>query len=293
VYAEGSTVHVGDGAFDAGGPVRFLDVTDVGVVFAVEDGDQPRLWFNDGTTTRAIGRVDRWPGDFYFMSSYVMTGEPGSLLVWADATSRTRGSIDQFVVYDTSRREVVTTIAFTGVDDQLLHVDDGHVYFNPDKSKPGCWVLDIQFCDDPHLLRYDLASGETTKISQASFVAELSTHARMLVTAEADAEVKVSEGGNFKQVGRRLVPVDSGGGVTVFTRASGERIQLRLPDGYLAPGSGDGVIGLSQWLDDNRIVLAASEGEGDTGLSHGDLLVCRLPDGVCRVVVSDTEFVAR
>ena len=225
------------------------------------------------------------------MPSYVMTSNPGSLLVWADATSRTHGSIDQFAVYDTARREVVTTIPFTGVDDQLLHVDDGNVYFNPDKGSPGCWVLDIHFCDDPHLLRYDLASGKTTKISQAALEAELSTHARMFVTAEADAEIKFTEGGTgFKQVGRRLVPMDSGGGVTVFTLTSGERIQLRLPDGYVAPGDGEGGIGLSQWLDDDRIVLVANDGDGDTGPSHGDLLVCRLPDGVCRVVVSDSEF---
>ena len=72
VYATGSTVHVGDETFDAGGAVRFLDVTD-----AESCSDRrgpatsPGCEFTDGLpTTRAIGRVRRrWPGDCYIMSS--------------------------------------------------------------------------------------------------------------------------------------------------------------------------------------------------------------------------------
>ena len=30
----------------------------------------------------------------------------------------------------------------------------------PTRARPGCWVIDIQSCSDPHLLRYDLASGD-------------------------------------------------------------------------------------------------------------------------------------
>lgn len=295
VYATGSTVHVGDQTFDAGGAVGFLDVTDDGVLFVNQDDE--RLWFNDGTTTREIGRVQIGPGGFSYVPVYVSTANPGAWVVWEDAASRTQGFIDQFVVYDTSRREVVARIPFVGHYNQLLHVDDGHVYFNPDKGSPGCWVFDIQFCDDPHVLRYDLGSGETTKISQTTLEAELTIVPRMLVLSEPQAQ---GDSGTrftvhffawFKQVASRLDPRDSGGGDTVFTRTNGGAIRLRVPSGYTAPGGEDGGIRLSQWLDDDRIVLEASDGNGDTGPSHGDLLVCRLPDGVCAVALRDATFV--
>ena len=53
VYADGSTVHVGDKTVAARDPVAFIDATDDGAVYeAMLDGT---LWFTDGTTTSVIG----------------------------------------------------------------------------------------------------------------------------------------------------------------------------------------------------------------------------------------------
>jgi hypothetical protein len=42
---------------------------------------------------------------------------------------------------------------------------------------------------------------------------------------------------------------------------------------------------VSQWLDDDHIVVWANRSEGDLPARVGDLLVCPLPDGICRVAV--------
>ena len=287
VYATGSTVHVGDDSFEADADVTFLDATDDGVVFMTNASDSEwfsdTLWFNDGTTTEAIGRA---PTPHIGYPFNVDTANPGSLVVWADATSRTKQWVDQFVVYDTSRHQVVGHIPYTGVDEggeTVLHVDENAVYFNPGNGTPGCWTYDIHRCDDPHLLRYDMASGETRKVTQASFETELGTRHRMLVlTDPGDSEYVTSTGAQLEQVGRRLVPDDP----TVISRTTGEPVELRVPAGYTAPGPADeSRIRVVQWLDDDHLVLFADKNESEIPQQVGDLLECRLPDGACHVAV--------
>lgn len=299
VYADDSTVHVGDESFDAGGDVTFLDVTDDGVVFAIEDGDRPRLWFRDSTTTQAIGRVDRFPGNYLFLPGRVHTASSGSLVVWEDATSRTDDRSDQFVVYDTSLREIVALIPVIGAYSQMLQVGDGQVYFNPDPATPGCWVIDQQDlhpCVDPHLFRYDVASGQTTEITQSALDAELDTRPRMFKAVAQDGHVVFTESPQFEQVATRLVAsvhynvVDSD--ATDVTRTNGEALRLRLPEGYHVPGDVPDNSGVAYWLDDDRIVVAAGDSAGDIGPVRGDLLVCLLPDGVCDVAQRDVTLVA-
>jgi hypothetical protein len=287
VYAAGKTVHVGDDTFQAGANVQFIDATDDGVVFVTEDSDQwsnsDTLWFNDGSTTEAIGRVTTAHGLFE-----VSTANPGSLVVWAEG-KRTNESPDQFVAYDTSRHEVVARLPFTGLFNVVLYVDEGRIFFNPDSGAPGCWVYDTHYCKDPHLLRYDLASGETRKISQASFVDELRRVPRMLVLAEARGDTgtvfTTRAMARFNQVGRRLVPVDSNGDPSDFTRPTGEPLELRVPAGYISPGDEMSVV---QWIDDDRLMLFPNEGH------VGDLLECTLPDGQCHIAVraSSTPYIA-
>jgi hypothetical protein len=285
VYAAGSTVHVGDRSFDAGGTVAFLDVTDDGVVFVTEDSDRSRysdtVWFNDGSTTEAIGRV---PTEHIGLFE-VSTANPGSLVVWAEG-NRTNQPSDEFVAYDTSRNEVVARVPFIGRYDVVLHVDEDHIFFNPDSGAPGCWVYDIHHCKDPGLLRYDLTSGETRKISRASFADELRPVPRMLVLAEARGDTGTAftarAMARFDQVGRRLVPVDANGDPSAIRGPTGEPLELRVPAAYTSPGDEMSVV---QWIDDNRIVLFPNEGAGDLPAQVGDLLECRLPNGECRVAV--------
>ncbi len=243
VYAAGSTVHVGERSIDANARVMFVDATDDGVVF-ITDRDN-RLWFDDGTTTEPIGRVALLHVGVYPVS----TADPGSLVVWKDGVSPGRTlEGDEFVVYDTARRTEVARLPFTGAYNDVLHVDAGHVFFNPDNRTPGCWVRDVQVCSDPHLFRHDVASGRTRRISKGTFEADLSTQNRMLVLAEPRGDtdtVFTGTGAHFRQDGRRLVPTDSNGDDTSITRMNGDQVRLRLPDGYAAARDNIGVV---QWL---------------------------------------------
>jgi hypothetical protein len=277
-YAEGATVHVGDMTFEASKPVAFISSTDDGVVYeASVDGT---LWFSDGTTTSVIG-LSGCTACPTAHGGVVTTAKSGSLVVWGDATGHKRDLPAEFVVYDTSLHEVVGRIPFTGVNDTVMYVDEDHVYLTP-RSGPGCWALDIQdiqACKNPRLFRFDVASGETTKITLAELDTEMGTRPRMFVRTPSGNEPGFVEGVNFTQIGGRLV--------TDLTRTNGDEVRLRLPSGYTAPAVEDGetVIGLSQWLDDDHIVVWANEGRGDLPAQRGDLLVCRLPDGGCRVAV--------
>lgn len=298
VYAAGATVHIGDVTFEAGKRVAFIDDTDDGVVYeAALDGT---LRFSDGTKSSVIG-VSPLTAAPTAHVGVVTTATSGSLVVWPDATGHKKDLPDEFVVYDTSRHEAVGHIPFIGDYSQVLYVDEGQVYFNPDSGMPGCWVIDVQDihpCKHPHLFRFDVASGETTKVTLAELDAEMGTRSRMFVRATSGNEPGFVEGATFSQVGRQLVAVDSGGESTHLTRTNGEEVRLRLPDGWTAPGPGlegfDGMIQVSQWLDDDHIVLWADDGGGDLPAKEGDLLVCRLPNGVCRVAVprSASPYVA-
>lgn len=283
VYAVGSTVHVGSRSVDAGATVWTLDVTDDGAVWVTEDSDDDPwsdpVWFSDGSTPVEIGRV---PTEHY--SRYDLhTAGSGSLVVWPDATTGSVGDQTRFVVYDSSRREVVARIPFVGRHDLFLHVDTDHVYFNPDPGRPGCWVLDVQDldpCADPHLFRYDVASGRTTEITRSAMDAELVAGGRIFTARTRDGAVVLDESPQLAQEGRRLV-------------ADGARLRLRVPPGYRVPGDVPEVNQVSYWLDDDTVVVAAGDSAGDVPPTRGDLLVCHLPDGDCRVAQRDVTLATR
>jgi hypothetical protein len=290
VYATGKTVHVGDETFEASKPVAFIKATDDGVVYeAAIDGT---LWFTDGTTASVIG-TSGCTACPTAHGGVVTAATSGSLVVWADATGHENDLPVEFVVFDTSRHEEVGRVSFNGFDDAVMYVDEDHVYLTP-RGGPGCWALgiqDIHPCKNPHLFRFDVVSGETTKITLAELDAEMGTRSRMFVRATSGNEPGFVEGANFRQVGRQLVAVDSGGGSTHLARTNGDEVRLRLPSGYTAPGveGSGGTIQVSQWLDDDHIALWADDGGGDLPAKQGDLLTCRLPDGVCRVEVPRTS----
>jgi hypothetical protein len=263
VYAEGSTVHVGDSTFDAGGTVTFVDATDNGVVFmtgcvwprpaCAEDRDSEwrsdTLWYNDGSVTVPIGRAPTEHIGLY----EVYTQNPGSLVAWADATSRTKGVIRRLAVYDTSRRQVVGTIPFADVAHTVLHVGGTNVAFHPDT--PGCWLVELPSCS-------------------RRFVADVPARDNRVV---------------FRKVGRRLVIGFDNGDPGTFRTTSGEDVALRAPAGWSVPGGEEELIVPVQWLDDDTVILFANVGGGDSPAQVGDLLECRLPDGECQVAVSSSS----
>jgi hypothetical protein len=117
--------------------------------------------------------------------------------------------------------------------------------------------------------------------------AELAGRARFFTTVTESGAVMVQAEPRFEQVGRRRVAKihdDFQLRSYVDVRLSnGEPLQLRLPDGYQVPGDDEVDNRVSYWLDDDHVVIGAGDGAGDLDPFTGDLLVCRLPNGVCRV----------
>ena len=273
VYAAGKTVHWGDRTFEADTTVAFIDATDDGVVFLTQkryaEHRSETLWFYDGSTTEAIGRVPIGHiGEFD-----IFTAKPGSLVVWADATSQKQqfGSDHPFIAYDTSRHEVVARLPITSQYASVLRVDERYIFFEPDSGS--------------QVVRYDVESGETRKFSRDSFEDEQRAQERLLMSAVTRGNAR------FDQVGRRLVAVDSNGDPTTIRLPTGEPLKLRVPAGYTAPG---GAMPVVQWLDGERLVLFSYSQShwSDTGLQIGDLLTCKVPHGVCTVSVraSSTRY---
>jgi hypothetical protein len=275
VYAEGSVVHVGDETFDAGGAVKLLEVTDDGVAFVIEDDRRPQLWFHDDASTVMIGLLDWTTEKRSYAPRRVETSPSGSLVVWKQSLHGDVDVPDEYVVYDTARHEQVARIPATGGSRDLRLVSDDALYFG----------------SGPHVRRYDVAAGTTAVITRPAMDAELAGQARFFRTVTQSGVVMVSAEPRFEQVGRNLVAKtydDSQLRSYVDVRLSdGERLQLRLPDGYQVPGDDEVDNRVSYWLDDDHVVIGAGDGAGDVDPFTGDLLVCRLPDGVCRVAQRD------
>jgi hypothetical protein len=282
VYADGSTVHVGDKTVETRDPVAFIDATDDGVVYeAALDG---MLWFTDGTTTSMIG-TSACVACPTAHAGVVTTGDSGSLVVWADVTGRKNNDPVDFIVYDTSRRKEVARVPITEPDRDVVYIDEDQVWFTSKKST--------------HLVRFDVATGEITNTGPAELDAELSMRSRMFVVEVNDPDTMepgFSDDVSFRQIGRRLADVTTGGEPQTLTRTNCDEVRLQLPSGFTALGMhiDSSVVSLSQWLDDDRIVVFANGGGGDLSAQEGDLLVCPLPDGICRIAVprSSSPYVA-
>jgi hypothetical protein len=282
VYAEGSTIHAGDRDITANDRVQLVDVTDDGVVF-MTDLDR-RVWFDDGAGAEVIGESrSLHVGDYP-----VYTGNPGSLVVWLEGI----GSHPDLVVFDTSQRAEVARL---DSDTTLLGIGAGAVYLTPDwATTPGCWIVDEHRCPQPQLLRYDVASDRTDTIDRETYEAELRAEPRAFQGARGDSVSRVrvavsALGWTFTRDGQRLVPGDPS-----LARTTGEPVDLRWPGAAAVSDPAEG-FWVSQWLDDDRVVLAGYQdtGDGPDGIgmadsyaaSYVDLLVCTLSTGVCDLTV--------
>lgn len=94
-YAVGSSIHVDGRSFDVGRPVVAYVQTEVGVVFADEDG---RIWASDGATADQVGSVAEANPDYPHLEA------DGTTVAWVEGE---RGGVPQFAVLDQSTGEVV------------------------------------------------------------------------------------------------------------------------------------------------------------------------------------------
>jgi hypothetical protein len=278
LYAEGSTIHYGDQTYHADQVVEFVEATDDGFVYITEN-DGGRLWFTDGSHAAsriglvAPGHVGAYP---------VLTANPGSLVAWEYAP--TPATQREIVVYDTDRREIVTSPAGSS----LVAVNGDRVYWDGGRGGRG-------------LMRFDNSTGTQEAVPWGSLRADLASNPRMLVVGRPSYNVELPAAmtqrlAYFKLVGRRLVATDSisrgaeGNTTEPTTLADGQPLRLRVPQGYEGT---EETLAAVQWVDDDHLVLFAYHEHNEFPRHVGDFLACPVPTGTCLVVVpaSETPYV--
>ena len=285
MYADGATIHYGDRTMAADGEVVELDPTDQGVAFRTIEG---RIWFTDGTSIDEIGvlgepvepagDLEQWMGssdyaDAARATGWIVSGNSGSNLLWFDFTDP---GTPEAVVYDTSARDVVLRTAvdtppggWTGP--HSVTEDSAYLFRDPDPFAD----------DDLPQVRLDLDTGAQTRISGKEYLADVGSRpARSLQISHAERGFELYEiiegtGHQWDVYRGRLRPMGMQP-IEVRDALSGVELSLRAPDGY--PNTNP--VWLTQWLDDESVVIFDGTGDQDR------LLECPVPKGTCAVAAS-------
>lgn len=288
-YAVGSTIHYGERTIDVGGPVYFVDATDDGVVFVRGEGTkypQPamqELWFTDGIVIDRIGTVWGSPARGYGVRS----SDAGSIVAWGKADLSGPHLADA-VVFDTEAMQVLTLLPSPAT---VLSVHADAVYWTPEGAS--CEISgDIGEClRHESVMRYDVATDTTTSVTGASYEKDRRSRPRTIVgpyPGDADVPGTVfwdrltySRGPILGRNGTSVVGLDFDGTseLSLSEARTGQPIRLEVP-----AGSRGSTYELSQWLDDDTVVLfgyTAPYG-GSEIADEGEILVCSLSRGSCR-----------
>lgn len=281
-YAVGATIRYGDRSIDVGRYVEFVDVTDNGVVF-VRAGSSRRqpgpapLWFTDGSAAVQIGTVEGSDIRGFSVSSSVS----GSVLVWEEPGSGERGN---YVVFDTDSMQVLDRFAPRAAGDQVLSVHDDAVYFGP--FDVGCKeVISFPACvrDSTVVQRYDVATGALTPVSGATYDRDRRSRPRTIVgPLFGESDTVIYDRLAFIRHGRTLLADggEPGAEYEVRLARTGAPIRPRIPPGSTAATR----IALAQWLDDDRVVLFAYDGDsGSEVADSGAFFICDVSTGSCRL----------
>jgi hypothetical protein len=266
-------------------------VTDAGAVYAQDDQS---VWFTDGGRPRKIASQTCAISAGDYSSLGLATGNAGPLVAWFDCAPASRGDL---VVYDTSAgREVarhpvhaceavveppsLPSSRSACMPDALV---GQHVYFGH---------FDDQEQLVEHQFRFDVTSGRVERAGQRMYLDDLRAQPRTLVIGDTrqtgtPTEARGSgDGVSFRPAGTRLV-LDDDTQTRVFDNATGQPVRFRFPSGYHPPPSDVPTsFTIFEWLDDDTVALAQD------GFSVvGDILVCHLSDGRCRLAVRDAGIV--
>jgi hypothetical protein len=145
-------------------------------------------------------------------------------------------------------------------------------------------------------MRFDVATGGQASVSWESYWATRSSWPRTLMSPQLEeigdpervvrpphADPKLNDSFAFRLDGARLVGDDGSVDVTVRLARTGAPLRLRMPAGYPS----DGFYAISQWLDDDHVVMKADDNVRPGLVS---LLVCRVPSGRCQTTVKDARI---
>ena len=282
-YAVESTIHYGGRVIDVGETVHFVDVTDDGAVFVRGGafGQQPggnALWFTDGSDTERIGTISGSPSWGY----YAADSAAGSILAWWDPTVGDPGEI---VVFDTEAMHELTRFPAPDASTlDVLSVHDDAVYWAPDEAPCELGDGDGDYCRRYEwVMRYDVEDGSSARVEGASYNEDMRSRPRTIVApyrdnAEVPGTFPMGHIG-FNRHGTDLVAYDEGGTeLTISEGRTGKPIHLRVADATSSLFST-----LTQWLDDDRFVLFAYTGNATEWADEGDIFICALSSGTCRV----------
>jgi hypothetical protein len=283
----GDTIHYGDRAIDVGEQVQFLTVTDDGVVFVREAfGGQPGhklLWFTDGSTVERIGTTWGSPARGYS----VHASDTGSLLVVEDTGP---GMGRPFVLVDTSTGEIAhrTPAEYGGMDVIVLSVHDDAIYWawGYPADTPCELAGDGECLRYQWVVRWDVAADSYALLSWAQYDEDLRSRPRTIVgpdrgTPPVPGTFVLDDPFFFERQGTDLIARDHDGAreLTLSEARTGEPIRLRVSSGATEATR----FQFSQWLDDDRLVLFAYTGIRTEAADEGDIFVCALSTGTCRL----------
>jgi hypothetical protein len=235
------------------------------------------VWFTDGGGPVRIGST---LGNAYHGFQVVGAAE-GSTLVWREGTGDEPGPL---VVYDTgSMRELGRLGDENAV---LLAVLADAVYWAPPRTR--CTTeADFGCLRWRTVRRFDTATRTESEVAWEAFVAERRSRPGVVVGRyDGDAPVRgLVDYGDlaFDRHGDRLVSDSRAVDVRPRLAGSHRPVRLRVPADQPATR-----FSLVQWLDGDRVVLIGYRGlhgQGTELNDAGDLLVCQLSTGSCRVQV--------
>ncbi len=272
-YADGATLHLGDEVVSMPAPVIEIDLTDAGAVVRTDDDS---IWFTDGSRLERLGErgepAAAYDGErpLFTSAGAVFSGNTGSLAAWLEFPTPTEPVL---VVYDTTAREPV-------VDRQALTIrGDSWELLDSVTEEAAYWFLDPSVDDQVPSARLDLETGDQSRTTRAQFEAERPAKGspRTLTTNDDGTWPFVVIDGIQQQFGNdggRFTPT-GGGDFREWDGLTHEPVAYDAPPGYQ-----DVLLFLTQWIDDDTVVLRATVEDGYA------LLVCRNSTHACETAVT-------
>ena len=273
-YGQEQTLHLGERAIDTGLDFLSIDLSDDRTALTTFDGG---IWFTDGAPPERIGTTlggrpspqgVGWPSGSR-PRDWVAGDSEGSLVAWLEfPAQRDR---PELVVYDSATRTVVGRRQIEVADDgaRVVAVAGGAVFVAGDGNG---WA--------PRFLRYDVDSGALDPARARDVEdARRRVDPLLLVGLSADSGAPLAAPTQVSDFTTTVETLDVRGGMLDRLRdpRTGEPVEITVPD----ENEGEERLWFTQWLDDDRFVLASSIGK-----PTGDLLVCRIAAGRCDLVIN-------
>ncbi|GCD88709.1 hypothetical protein [Nocardioides sp. LS1] len=286
-YAEGAIIHYGDQDVTAASAVVELDVTDDGVLARLDDGG---IWFTDGTDLEQVGTLGQPTPAFTEMPQgppnvppgFVVSPNTGSQAAWFEFPEPGK---PELVVFDThTGEESLRTPVDVGRAGYavLAAVTDTSAYWYTSHEPDSLGEYDVLVPD----ARIDLATGVQGPDDTHQFTAETqvqNTPRTMMVShAQGNEPVRYAvSDGIFWQFGVGKHKVEPAGAQPLDARDGGTSAPFTFTPPPGQPESG--VDWLTQWLDDDTVVIVAN--------AHGqdDLIECHVSTRACDLALEVPE----